>query len=44
MQPVSSANFHHFLITSSHVRKDTRLSPLFCTTRDGKLGGAWVRG
>ena len=41
-QPFSSANFRHFLITSSHVRKDTRLSPLFRTASDGKLGRAWV--
>jgi len=26
------------------VRKDTRLSPLFCTASDGNLGGAWERG
>ena len=26
------------------MRKDTRLSPLFCTASDGKLGGAWERG
>ena len=28
----------------AHVRKDTRLSPLFRTASDGKLGGAWERG
>jgi len=28
----------------SHVRKDTRLSPLFCTASDEKLGGAWEQG
>jgi len=44
MQHVSSANFRHFLITSSHIRKDTSLSPLFHTTSDGKLGGAWEQG
>jgi len=27
-----------------HVRKDTRLSPLFRTASDEKLGGAWERG
>ena len=42
MQPVGSANFCHFPITSSNVRKDTRLSQLFCTASYGKLGGAWV--
>ena len=26
------------------VRKDTRLSPLFRTASDEKLGGAWERG
>ena len=26
------------------MRKDTRLSPLFRTASDGKLGGAWERG
>jgi len=26
------------------VRKDTRLSPLFHTASDEKLGGAWERG
>ena len=28
----------------AHVRKDTRLSPLFHTASDGKLGGTWERG
>ena len=28
----------------AHVRKDTRLSPLYRTESDGKLGGAWERG
>ena len=28
----------------AHVRKDTRLSPLFRTASDRKLGGAWERG
>jgi len=28
----------------AHVRKDTRLSLLFHTVSDGKLGGAWERG
>jgi len=28
----------------AHVRKDTRLSPLFCTASNGKLGGARERG
>ena len=41
LQPVSSTNFRYFLITSSHMRKDTRLSRLFHTASDGKLGGAW---
>ena len=27
----------------AHVRKDTRLSPLFRTVSDGKLGGTWER-
>ena len=44
MQPVSSANFRHLPITSSHVRKDTRLSPLYRIGSDTKLDGAWVRG
>ena len=26
------------------MRKDTRLSPVFCTASDEKLGGAWERG
>ena len=26
------------------MRKDTRLSPLFRTASNGKLGGAWERG
>ena len=40
MQPVSSAIFR---LCHSHVRKDTRLSPHFCTESNGKLGGAWER-
>ena len=28
----------------AHVRKDTRLSPLYRTESDGKRGGAWERG
>ena len=40
-QPVYFANFCHFPITSSHMRKDTRLSLLFL---NGKLGRAWVPG
>ena len=28
----------------AHMRKDTRLSPLYRTASDGKLGGVWVRG
>jgi len=44
MQPVSSANFCHFPITSSQVRKDTRLCPLFRAASNRKLGGAWERG
>jgi len=27
-----------------HVRKDTRLSPLFRLASDEKLGGAWEQG
>jgi len=27
-----------------HVRKDTRLSPLYCTGSNGKLGGVWELG
>ena len=42
MQPVSSANVCHFPITSSHVRKDTKLSPLFHPASNRKLGGTWV--
>ena len=32
--------FAIFRLHHAHVRKDTRLSMLFCTTSDGKLGGA----
>ena len=31
-------------IAHAQVRKDTRLSPLFCNTNDEKLGGAWEWG
>ena len=37
---VSSAAFCHFPIMYAHVKKDTRLSLIFRTARDGKLGGA----
>ena len=36
--------YHPFYPDVTHVRKDTRLSPLFRTARDGKLGGAWEQG
>ena len=38
-QIFATCQLHH-----AHMRKDTRLSPLFCTASDGKLGGAWERG
>ena len=31
-------------LCDAHVRKHTRLSPLFHTASDEKLGGAWERG
>ena len=40
-QPVSSANFRHFPITSSSREKDTRISLLFHTASDGELGRTW---
>ena len=33
--------FTTFQLHHAYVRKDTRLSPLFRTVRDGKLGGVW---
>ena len=36
--------YHPFYPNVTHVRKDTRLSPLFRTANDGKLGGAWEQG
>ena len=35
--------FAIFQLRHAHVRKDTRLSPLFRTSSDGKLGRAWER-
>ena len=43
-QPVSSQIFATCRLHHAHVRKDTRLSPLFRTASDGKLSGAWERG
>ena len=40
-QPVHSAKFCHFLNMSCSHEKDTRLSSLFRTASDGKLGVAW---
>ena len=42
----SPLTFINFFVSCdvTHVRKGTRLSPLFRTARDGKLGGAWERG
>ena len=36
--------FTIFWLRHAHVRKDTRLSPLFRTASNGKLGRAWVQG
>ena len=36
--------FAIFWLHHAHVRKDTRVSSLFHTASDGKLGGAWERG
>ena len=33
--------FTIFRLHHVHMRKDTRLSPLFCIASDEKLGGAW---
>ena len=43
-QPVYSPpapKFAIFWLRHTHVKKDTRLSPLFRTASDGKLGRAW---
>ena len=36
--------FAIFWLRHTHVRKDTRLSLLYRTASDEKLGGAWERG
>ena len=43
MQPVRQI-FAIFLLRHANVRKDTRLSPLYRTASDRKLGGAWEQG
>ena len=42
----SPPTFINFFVSCdvAHMRKDTRLSPLFRTASDEKLGGAWERG
>ena len=36
--------FAIFRLCHAHVKKDTRVSPLFHTASNGKLGGIWEQG